>query len=96
MLGLVETKLLSFTLINEVHSQKSTVQMLLFKLGQRLFYLTDEPCSICKHMVVDVSVLHLHGPVLVVSVDHQGQSYRERSRKKDMFLGKNSCYRFHR
>lgn len=35
-------------------------------------------------MVVNVSVLHSHGPVLVVSISDQGQSYSEGSREEDM------------
>lgn len=50
-------------------------------------YLSDEPGGICKHMVIDISVLDCHGPVLVVSVNDQGQSYREWNREKDIFPG---------
>lgn len=38
-------------------------------------------------MVVDVCVLHHHGPVLVVPVKDQSQSHREGSREQDVFLG---------
>lgn len=40
-------------------------------------YLGNEPRRIREHMVVDVGVLHCHGPVLVVSVKNQSQSNRE-------------------
>lgn len=37
-------------------------------------------------MIVNISVLHHHSPVLEVSINHQSQSYGERSREKDMFF----------
>lgn len=40
-------------------------------------YLSNKPRSIREHMVVDVGVLHGHGPVLVVSVKNQSESNRE-------------------
>ena len=37
-------------------------------------------------MVVNVSVLHHHSPVLEVSISDQGQSYSEGSREEDMLF----------
>lgn len=63
---------------------------------KRLGYLSDESRSICEHMVVNVSVLHHHGSILVVSVNDQGQSYSEGSREKDTLFCELSYQRLHR
>ena len=41
-------------------------------------YLSDEPRSIGKHVIVDVCVFHLHGSVLVVAINYQSESYNKR------------------
>lgn len=51
-------------------------------------YLRDELCSVCEHMVVDVSVLHDHGSVLVDSINNQSQPQSQGCREEDAFLGK--------
>lgn len=43
----------------------------------RPVYLDKKPRSIREHMVVDVSVFHRHGPILVVSVNNQSEPNRE-------------------
>ena len=58
-------------------------------------YLSDEPRSIGKHVIVDVCVFHLHGSVLVVAINYQSESYNKRSGEKDMFLCNPWCIPFH-